>query len=85
MRPLYSLNAFRTGQFCTGKQRSTQQKATTVVDDALGEDDAVVEDAALTSDALAVSETEIPPEVVESSGGPAWIRTKNQQIMSLLL
>ena len=31
------------------------------------------------------SETEIPPEVVESSGGPAWIRTKNQQIMSLLL
>ena len=31
------------------------------------------------------SETEILPEVVESSGGPAWIRTKNQQIMSLLL
>ena len=31
------------------------------------------------------SETEIPPEEVESSGGPAWIRTKNQQIMSLLL
>jgi site-specific recombinase XerC len=31
------------------------------------------------------SGTEIPPEVVESSGGPAWIRTKNQQIMSLLL
>jgi integrase len=30
-------------------------------------------------------ETEILPEVVESSGGPAWIRTKNQQIMSLLL
>jgi hypothetical protein len=31
------------------------------------------------------SETEIPPEVVESSGGPTWIRTRNQQIMSLLL
>ena len=31
------------------------------------------------------SETEIPREVVDSSGGPAWIRTKNQQIMSLLL
>ena len=31
------------------------------------------------------SETEIPPEVVDSLGGPAWIRTRNQQIMSLLL
>ena len=31
------------------------------------------------------SETEIPPEVIDLTGGPAWIRTRNQQIMSLLL
>ncbi len=32
-----------------------------------------------------VSETEIPPEVVDFVGGPTRIRTWNQQIMSLLL
>jgi hypothetical protein len=31
------------------------------------------------------SETEVLPEVVDLVGGPAWIRTRNQQIMSLLL
>jgi integrase len=31
------------------------------------------------------SETEIPAELIDSVGGPAWIRTRNQQIMSLLL
>jgi len=32
-----------------------------------------------------MSETEIPPEVVDLIGGPTRIRTWNQQIMSLLL
>ena len=32
-----------------------------------------------------MSETETPPEVVDSIGGPTRIRTWNQQIMSLLL
>ena len=32
-----------------------------------------------------MTETEIPPEVVDSIGGPTRIRTWNQQIMSLLL
>ena len=31
-----------------------------------------------------MSETETPPEVVDSIGGPTRIRTWNQQIMSLL-
>jgi hypothetical protein len=32
-----------------------------------------------------MSETEVPPEVVDLIGGPTRIRTWNQQIMSLLL
>jgi integrase len=34
---------------------------------------------------LDMSETEVPPEVVDLIGGPTRIRTWNQQIMSLLL